>query len=182
MQAYASQEVLVGEKLVRKLEGPLFRPVRGNRAGQPDAGLEWRLGGDVLGMVSGVRCLPPADKQHDPRNQTRARIGSNQAIAPDVAPLTEFAKEPHGGMAAGIPTLQQQDFVRVQETVAAVTPLFASRKRGGPEIALHRAQTHPDVLGNGAGRPALAVQGPDLKASSSSGECCLSNVEMLPTD
>jgi len=41
--------------------------------------------------------------------------------------------------------------------------MSAPRKGGGPEIALHRAQTHPDLLRNGRGRPALAVQGPDLR-------------------
>ena len=66
-------------------------------------------------------------------------------------------------MAAGIPALEQIRFIGVEHTVPEVTAPFASRKGGGPEIALHRAQTHPDLLGNGRGRPALAVQGPDLR-------------------
>lgn len=41
-----------------------------------------------------------------------------------------------------------------------VAPTCAPRKRGGAEIARPRAQTQPDLLRNGQGRPALAVQGP----------------------
>jgi hypothetical protein len=54
-------------------------------------------------------------------------------------------------------------YVGVKQTVPAVAATFAPSKRGRPEIALHRAQTQPDLLRNGRGRPALAVQGPDLR-------------------
>ena len=91
-----------------------------------------------------------------------ARIGRHEAIAPAVAPLTELAKQPYGGMAAGIPPLQQDDLIRVQQTLPAVTPPFPPRKRGGLEIALHGTQTDPDLLRNGAAGPPLAVEGPDL--------------------
>ena len=40
---------------------------------------------------------------------------------------------------------------------------FTPCKGGALEIALHRAQPQPHVLRNGRGRPALAVQGPDLR-------------------
>ena len=53
--------------------------------------------------------------------------------------------------------------MRVEDTVPAIATPFAPRKRGAPEIALHRAQTQPDLLGNGRGCPALVVQGPDLR-------------------
>jgi hypothetical protein len=53
-------------------------------------------------------------------------------------------------------------YVGVKQTVPAVAATFAPSKRGRPEIALHRAQTQPDLLRDGTGGPALAVQGPDL--------------------
>jgi hypothetical protein len=66
-------------------------------------------------------------------------------------------------MAAGIPAFEQRRVSRVKHTVPEVTAPFASLKDGTPEIALHRAQTHPDLRHHGRGRPALAVQGPDLR-------------------
>ena len=92
-----------------------------------------------------------------------AGIGRDHAIAPRIATLAEVAKQPHGGVAARIPALEEIRFIGVEHTVPAVAAPFAPRKRGAPEIALHRAQTQPDLLGNGRGRPALAVQGPDLR-------------------
>src|SRR5262249_47971905 len=53
--------------------------------------------------------------------------------------------------------------IRIEDTVPAVATPLAPRKRGGPEIALHRAQTQPALLRNRWGGPALAVQGPDLR-------------------
>ena len=91
-----------------------------------------------------------------------AGIGRDHAIAPSIAPLAEVAKQPHGGIAPGIPALEQIRLIGGEHTVPEVTATFAPRKGGGPEIALHRAQTQPDLLRNGRGRPALAVQGPDL--------------------
>ena len=72
-------------------------------------------------------------------------------------------------MAAGIPALEEIRFIGVEDTVPEVAATFAPRKRGGPEIALHRAQTQPDLLRNGRGRPALAVQGPDLRHAAPAG-------------
>ena len=65
-------------------------------------------------------------------------------------------------MAAGIPPLQQGGFVRVPQTLPAVTPPFPPRKRGGLEIALHGTQTDPGLLRKGAAGPTLTVEGPDL--------------------
>jgi hypothetical protein len=92
-----------------------------------------------------------------------AGIGSHTGIAPAVALLLELPQEPHGGMAARIPALEEDSFVGVQHTVPAVTSSCAPTKSGSPEIAPHRAQTQPDLLRNSRGRPALAVQGPDLR-------------------
>ena len=91
-----------------------------------------------------------------------ASIGRNHAVAPRIAPLSEVAKQPHRGIAPGIPAREQIRLIGGEQTVPEVTATFAPRKGGGPEIALHRAETHADMLGNGRGRPALAVQGPDL--------------------
>jgi len=66
-------------------------------------------------------------------------------------------------MAAGIPAFEQKRLIGIEHAVPEVTAPFASRKGGTPEIVLHRAQTHPDPLRHGRGRPALAVQGPDLR-------------------
>jgi hypothetical protein len=92
-----------------------------------------------------------------------AGIGRDHPIAPRIATLAEVAKEPHRGVAPGIPALEEIRLIGVEATVAEVAAPFAPRKRGGPEIALHGAQTQPDVLRNSRGRPALAVQGPDLR-------------------
>ena len=92
-----------------------------------------------------------------------AGIGRDHAIAPRIAPLAEVAKQPHRGVAPRIPALEEIRLIGVEHTVPEVAAPSAPRKGGAPEIALHRAQTQPDLLGNGRGRPALAVQGPDLR-------------------
>src|SRR5207342_1290681 len=78
-------------------------------------------------------------------------------------PLTQLTKQPHGRVAAGIPAFEEIRFIGVEHTIPEVAATFASGKCGGPEIALHRAQTHPALRRNGRARPALAVQGPDLR-------------------
>jgi hypothetical protein len=75
----------------------------------------------------------------------------------------ELAKQPHRRITAGIPALEKIRFIRVEHTLPEVAAPFAPREGGGPEIALHRAQTQPYMLRNGRGCPALAVQGPDLR-------------------
>src|SRR5262249_61253774 len=67
------------------------------------------------------------------------------------------------GVASGIPALEEIRLIGVEDTVAEVAATPAPGKGGCPEIALDRAQTQPDLLRNGRGRPALAVQGPDLR-------------------
>ncbi len=89
-------------------------------------------------------------------------IGSNHPIAARIAALTEVAKQPHGGVASRIPALEQIWFIGVKDTRPEVAASSALRKTGGAEIALDRAQTQSDLLRNGCGCPALAVQGPDL--------------------
>jgi hypothetical protein len=74
----------------------------------------------------------------------------------------EVAKQPHRGVAARIPALEERSFVGLQQAAAAVTPPVATHKGGGLEISLHGARTDPHLLGDGGDRPALAVQGPDL--------------------
>ena len=92
-----------------------------------------------------------------------AGISRNHAIAPSIATLAEVAKQPHRGIAPRIPALEEIRLIGVKDTLPEVTATSAPRKRGAPEIALDRAQTQPEVLRNGRGRPALAVQGPDLR-------------------
>src|SRR5262245_35779524 len=92
-----------------------------------------------------------------------AGIGRHHAIASAIAALTDLAKEPHGGIAAGIPALEQIRFIGVEQTGPRVAAALASRKRGGPEIALHRPETQPHVLGNGRARPSLLMQSPELR-------------------
>src|SRR5262249_17452720 len=107
--------------------------------------LSWRKWGQALGLSQ------------------PAGIGRDHAIAARIAPLAEVAKQAHRVVAPGIPALQEIRLIEVEATVAEVTATFASRKRGGLEIALHRAQPQPDLLRNGRGGPALVVQGPDLR-------------------
>src|SRR6266446_4264157 len=85
------------------------------------------------------------------------------AVGYTTAPLAELAKQPHGGMAAGIPALEERRFIGIEPTVSQVAAPSAPCKRAGPEIALHRAQTQPHMLRNSRGGPALAAQGPDLR-------------------
>src|SRR5262249_21328401 len=92
-----------------------------------------------------------------------AGIGRHHAITSSIAALTDLAKAPHGRIAPRIPALEEIRLIRVKATVPAVAPPFAPRKRGAPAIALHGAQTQPDVRGNGRGGPALVGQGPDLR-------------------
>ena len=66
------------------------------------------------------------------------------------------------GSAARIPALEERGFVGIQQAAAAVSPPLAPHKGGGLELPLHGARTDPDVLGNRADGPSLAVQGPDL--------------------
>jgi hypothetical protein len=77
--------------------------------------------------------------------------------------LLERAKEPHRGRAARSPALQEIRLSGVEQPVSVVAAACAPRKRGAPEIALSRAQTHPNVLRHGRGRPPRTVQGPDLR-------------------
>ena len=91
-----------------------------------------------------------------------AGIGRDYPIAARIATLAQVAKEPHRGIAARIPALEEIRLIGVEYTVPEVAATFASRKGRSPEIALHCAQTQPNLLRNGRGRPALAVQGPDL--------------------
>ena len=91
-----------------------------------------------------------------------AGIGRDDAITPSIAPLAEVAKQVHGGVATSIPALEEIRFIGGEQTVPVVAAACAPRKRGGPEIAPHGAQTQPGVLGNRGARPALTVQGPDL--------------------
>jgi len=92
-----------------------------------------------------------------------AGIGRDHPIAARIATLAEVAKQPHRGVAPGIPALEEIRLIGVEDTVAEVAATPAPGKGGCPEIALDRAQTQPDLLRNGRGRPALAVQGPDLR-------------------
>ena len=62
--------------------------------------------------------------------------------------LTPLTKQPHGRIAAGIPAFERLRFLGVEYAVPQVTAPFAFRKGGPLEIALHRAQTHPDLLRN----------------------------------
>ena len=91
-----------------------------------------------------------------------ARRGRDEGIAAGVATLLQGATQAYGGLAAGIPAFEELRFIGVAHTVPAVTALFARGKRGPLEVALHRRQAHPEVLGHRWGRPALVVQGPDL--------------------
>ena len=92
-----------------------------------------------------------------------AGIRRNHAIAPRIAPLAKVAKQPHRGVAPGIPALEKIRCIGIEHTLPAVATALTPRKRGALEIALHGAQTHADVLGHGRGCPALAVEGPDLR-------------------
>ena len=92
-----------------------------------------------------------------------ASRGRDHAIAPSIATLAEVAEQPHGRIATRIPALEEIRLIGGEHTVPEVAATFAPRKGRSPEIALDRAQTQPDLLRNGRGRPPLTVQGPDLR-------------------
>jgi hypothetical protein len=91
-----------------------------------------------------------------------AGIGRHEAIASGIATPLEVAKQPHRGVAARIPALEERGFVGIQQAAAAVTPPLAPQKGGGLEIPLHGARTNSNMLCDGGDRPALAMQGLDL--------------------
>ena len=86
-----------------------------------------------------------------------ARRGRHRTVTPGVAAPLEVAKQLHRGLAARIPALEEIRFIGIEQTVPVVAAAFTPSKRGGPEIALHRAETQPDVLGNRGARPSLMV-------------------------
>jgi hypothetical protein len=56
-------------------------------AADTDARLEWRLGGHISGVVSGVPCLPPANGSVTPQNQTLStstRLDNSNRICSNV--------------------------------------------------------------------------------------------------
>ena len=124
------------------------RPARGQ-------GLVWRPGHDRQRLPRTAWSGGQAPGLTQP-----AGIGGDEAIAPGVALPLEVAKEPHGGVAARVPTLQQGGFGRVPETGAPGTPRLASRAGGRPEIPLDGARTHPDLPRHRGDGPPLAVHGP----------------------
>ncbi len=153
---------LLGAQL-RELLGLSFRPLPRASQHQPGRpawrqGLARRLSHRGQGLARAA--VPGRQALSLPQ---AAGLRRNHAIAPSIATLAEVAKQPHRGVAPRIPALEEIRLIGVKDTLPAVTATPAPRKRGTPEIALHGAQTHPEALGNGRGRPALAVQGPDLR-------------------
>src|SRR5215470_3395647 len=84
-------------------------------------------------------------------------IGGHHAIAARIPALAEVAKQAHRGVAARIPALEEIRFIGIEQTVPEVAAPAAPGTCRGPEIALHRAQTQPDLLRNRWGGPALVV-------------------------
>ena len=121
-------------------------------------GLARRLGHGRQGLA----CAAMPGRQALGLPQTTG-IGSDHTIAASIATLAKVAKQPHGGIAPRIPALKEIRLIGSEDTLPEVTTTSAPRKGGGPEITLDRAQTQPNLLRNGRGRPALAVQGPDLR-------------------
>src|SRR5262245_4425565 len=63
-------------------------------------------GGDALGLADA------------------ADIGRDAAIAPGVAPQLEFPKQLDGGVAAGIPALQEIVLIGIDDTASIVAPVL----------------------------------------------------------
>ena len=126
------------------------RPARGQRRAR-------RLGHRRQGV--GRASVPGRQALGLPQAAGRGR---DHAIAPRIAPLSKGAKQSHCGVAPGMPALQEIGFIGIEPTVPVVAAALTPCKCGGPEIALHGAQTQPGVLGNSGTCPALTVEGPDL--------------------
>jgi len=89
-------------------------------------------------------------------------IGGHAVIAPGVAACLQLAQQLRGGIAAGIPALEQGGFLGGEHTRAEITAAEVSHKGRTSKVLLHRAPIQPEVLRNGPRCPAFMVQGPDL--------------------
>src|SRR2546425_5509442 len=101
-------------------------------------------GGDALGLAEA------------------ADIRGDTAIAPGVAPQVDLPKQLDGGVAAGVPALQDIGLIRVEDAASIVAAMLPHRPRRQVQIPLDGATAAAHLGGNGHARPALAVEGPDL--------------------
>src|SRR5262249_51764588 len=91
-----------------------------------------------------------------------ADIRGNATIAPGVAPQLEFPKQLDGGVAAGIPALQEIVLIGIDDTASIVAPVLPPGPRRHLHIALNGTPAAAHLGGDGCRAPALAVQGPHL--------------------
>src|SRR5262249_57029782 len=91
-----------------------------------------------------------------------ADIRGNATIAPGVAPQLEFPKQLDGGVAAGIPALQEIVLIGIDDTASIVAPVLPPRPRRQAQRALDGTPAAAHLGGDGRRAPALMVQGPCL--------------------
>src|SRR5262249_59388798 len=89
-----------------------------------------------------------------------ADIGRDAAIAACVPARLDLLKELDGGVAPGIPALQEIRRIGIDDTPPIVAPMLPDRPGRQLHIPLDRAAAATDLRGNGHGAPALAGQGP----------------------
>jgi hypothetical protein len=90
------------------------------------------------------------------------RIPCHRGVAPRIAVGLDRPKELERIPAPSIPPLEDVRFIRSQKALALITPPFALGEGRRLKVPHHGPAPHAELLGDGAGRPPLAVQGPDL--------------------
>ena len=90
-----------------------------------------------------------------------ADVGRDTAIAARVPARLDLLKELNGGVAPGIPALQEIRLIGIEDTPPIVALVLPDGPGWHLEIPLDRATAAADLRGDGHGAPALAVQGPD---------------------
>src|SRR5712691_11095798 len=86
-----------------------------------------------------------------------AGIGRDAAIAPRVAPGLELPKQLHRRPAAGVPPLEQEDFVGIEHATPIRAAVLGHGPRRQAQIPLDSVPAVAHLRGNGWHGPALAV-------------------------
>src|SRR5215813_12306901 len=83
-----------------------------------------------------------------------ADIGGDAAIAPGIAPQLELPQQLDGGVAAGIPALQEIVLIGIEDTPPIVAPVLPHGPRRHLQIPLDCAPAAAHLRGNGRRAPA----------------------------
>ena len=91
-----------------------------------------------------------------------ADIGRDAAIAACVPTCLDLLKKLDGGVAPGVPALQEIRLIGIDDTSPIVAPVLPAGPGRHLEIPLDRATTAANLRRDGHSAPALPVQGPHL--------------------